>query len=111
MTEANLRPSWASYQSHNTYCLHKSCPVCIQFQEGKKAIHFILLRLVQPTSVTGMLTIWWKSSCTLTSAAKDAWYCLYRLQSLTDYARNSRKKKYAFPLLSMNSKPRNPTSN
>jgi len=33
------------------YFLHKSDEVCTQFQE-KVAIHFILLRLVQPTSVT-----------------------------------------------------------
>jgi len=33
------------------YFLHKSGEVCTQFQE-KTAIHFILLYLVQPTSVT-----------------------------------------------------------
>jgi len=33
MTEANLRPSWPSYQSHmhSMYCLHKSREVCTQF--------------------------------------------------------------------------------
>jgi len=29
MTEANLRPSWPSYQSHNMYYLHKLGTVCI----------------------------------------------------------------------------------
>ena len=79
------------------HCLHKLGEVCTQFQE-KIAIHFILLHLVHPTSVTvqqSKYTIWWKSICTLTSVAKDAWYCLYRLQSLTGYARNSRKNNYA----------------
>jgi len=65
MTEANLRPSWPSYQSHMhsmlLYCLHKSGEVCTYFH--------ILLCLVQFTSVTvqrGIYTIWWKASCTLT---------------------------------------------
>ena len=48
MTEANLWPLWPSYQSHNMYCLHRLGEVCTQFYE-KIAIHFILLRLVQPT--------------------------------------------------------------
>ena len=33
---------------------------------------------------------------TLTSAMKDFWYCLYRLQSSTGYARNSRKTTMHF---------------
>ena len=33
---------------------------------------------------------------TLTSATKDFWYCLYRLQSSTGYARNSRKTTMHF---------------
>jgi len=37
MTEANLRRSWPSYQSH-MYCLHKSGEVCTQFH-----MEFILL--------------------------------------------------------------------
>ena len=32
----------------------------------------------------------------ITSVAKDAWYCLYRLQSLSGYARNSRKTTMHF---------------
>ena len=92
MTEANLRPSWLS--SCNIYCLHKSAEVCTQFQEKKQL--YILLCLVQSTSVTvqwGMYTIWWKASCTLISVAKEAWYCLYLLQSSMGYGCNSRQKK------------------
>ena len=98
MTEANLRLSWTSYQLHNMY---KSGKFCTQFPEN-----FILLRLVKPTSVTvqqDMYTTWWKARCTLILVAKDAWYCLHLLhRSLTDYARNLWKSKYA---LCMDSKP------
>ena len=107
MTEANLWPLWPSYQSLIMYCFHKLGEVCTQFKE-KNSYKFYLATLGATYMVTvqwRMYTIWWKSSCTLTSVAKDAWYCLYRLQSLTGYPSNSRKNNYAFWYLSMDSKP------
>ena len=95
MTEANLWPSWPSYQSH-MYCLHRLGEFCTQFYE-KTAIHFILLRLVQPAWVTVQRGMYTKS--------QDAWYGLYWLQSSASYARNSRKNNYALGQLSMDSKP------
>ena len=56
MTEANLRRSWPSYQSH-MYCLHKSGEVCTQFH-----MDFILLTVQHVQN----------ASCALTSIAKDA---------------------------------------
>ena len=38
-----------------------------------------------------MYTVWWKGIFTLTSVAKEAWYCLYRLLSWTGYACNLKK--------------------
>jgi len=98
MTETSLQPSWPSSQFHNMYCLLR-LGGCLCTIPGKTAIHFILLQLVQPTLVTvqrAMYTIWWKANCTVSLVAKDAWYCLYWLQSLTkQYARNSKKNNYA----------------
>ena len=79
MMEANLRPSWPSYQSQ-MYCLHKLSEVCTQFQE-ETAIHYSLLHLVQPTLVTVQQGMYY--------------YCLYGLQCLMGCACNLRKKNYA----------------
>jgi len=45
MTEAILRPSWPSYQSHNMYCLHKSGGVCTQFQGKTNRYTFYIATL------------------------------------------------------------------
>ena len=44
MTEANLRPLWPFYLSHNIFCLHKVGKVCTQFQE-KNSYTFYLAML------------------------------------------------------------------
>ena len=86
------------------HCLHKSDEVCTQFHE--KNSHTFYLAMLGATYIChssmrqahNLMKI-------LTSVAKDAWYCLYRLQSLTSYAHNLRKTNYALRHLSMNSKP------
>jgi len=98
MTGANLRPLWL-LTSCNTCIVFINWAlgeICTQFQEKKTPIHFATLGAIYIGLVQrGMYTIWWKASCTLTSVAKDAWYCLYRLQSSMGYVRNSRKNNYA----------------
>ena len=108
MTEANLRPSWPSYQLH-MYCLHKSDKVCTQFQK-KTTIDFATLgRTYIGHSSTRLIHNLMKS-CALTSVVKDAWYCLYRLQSSMGYARNSRKTTMHFGSLVWNPNPMCQTS-